>query len=235
MDTNNEKKKLGDRIKRIRILRKLSQDELAQKCGYKSRSTINKIEAGVNDVPQSKIKIIASALDVDDSVLLNDIDHFKFLNKDQPIKISKTTIIGYKDGFGLNIQVCAKIPILGSVIAGIPISAIEEIIGWEEISPKMASQGEYFALRIKGDYMSSTIEENDVVIVKKQNDVNSGDISIVCVNGDEATCKKLIKHKDGISLVSLNSKYEPMYYSKKDILNKPIRIIGRVVELRRRF
>lgn len=128
-----------------------------------------------------------------------------------------------------------KIPILGTVIAGIPISAIEEIIGWEEISPKLASQGDYFALKIKGDSMAPTMDAGDVVIVKKQQDVNSGDIAIVCVNGDEATCKKIIKHKDGISLVSLNPKYEPMYYDKNDIVSKPIHIIGRVVELRRRF
>ena len=128
-----------------------------------------------------------------------------------------------------------KIPILGTVMAGIPISAIEEIIGWEEISPKLASQGEYFALKIKGDSMSPTMDENDIVIVKKQNDISSGDIAIVCINGDEATCKKLIKHKDGISLVSLNSKYAPMYYDKKAIIGKPIHIIGKVVELRRRF
>ena len=128
-----------------------------------------------------------------------------------------------------------KIPILGTVIAGIPISAIEEIIGWEEISPKLASQGEYFALVIKGDSMSPTMDAGDVVIVRKQQEVNSGDIAIVCINGDEATCKKIIKHKDGISLVSLNSKYEPMYYDKNDIADKPIHIIGKVVELRRRF
>lgn len=128
-----------------------------------------------------------------------------------------------------------KIPILGTVIAGIPISAIEEIIGWEEISPKLASQGEYFALKIKGDSMSPTMDAGDIVVVKKQQDVNSGDIAIVCVNGDEATCKKIIKHKDGISLVSLNPKYEPMYYDKNDIINKPIHIIGKVIELRRRF
>lgn len=128
-----------------------------------------------------------------------------------------------------------KIPILGTVIAGIPISAVEEIIGWEEISPKLTSQGDYFALKIKGDSMSPTMDAGDVVIVKKQQDINSGDIAIVCVNGDEATCKKIIKHKDGISLMSLNPKYEPMYYDKNDIVSKPIHIIGRVVELRRRF
>ena len=236
MDTNIVKKKLGDKIKRIRLMRGLSQDELAKRCGYKARSTINKIETGINDVPRSKIRIIAQALEIDESVLLNDQEHIEFINAQQPIQVtSSAKVISYKNGLGLNVQACIKIPILGTVMAGIPISAIEEIIGWEEISPKLASQGEYFALKIKGDSMSPTMDENDIVIVKKQNDISSGDIAIVCINGDEATCKKLIKHKDGISLVSLNSKYEPMYYDKKAIIGKPIHIIGKVVELRRRF
>lgn len=236
MDTNIiEKKKLGDKIKRIRLMRGLSQDELAKRCGYKARSTINKIETGINDVPRSKIRIIAQALEIDESVLLNDQEHIEFINAQQPIQVTKTTTITFKDSHNLNVQACIKIPILGTVIAGIPISAIEEIIGWEEISPKLASQGEYFALVIKGDSMSPTMDAGDVVIVRKQQDVNSGDIAIVCVNGDEATCKKIIKHKDGISLVSLNPKYEPMYYDKNDIVDKPIHIIGKVVELRRRF
>ena len=236
MDTNIEKKKLGDKIKRIRLIRGYSQDELAKRCGYKARSTINKIESGINDVPRSKIKIIAQALGIDESILLDDQAHIGFTDAEQPIQVSKAPkTITYNDSLGLNVQACIKIPILGTVIAGIPISAIEEIIGWEEISPKLASQGDYFALKIKGDSMSPTIDAGDVVIVKKQQDVNSGDIAIVCANGDEATCKKIIKHKEGISLVSLNPKYEPMYYDKADIVDKPIHIIGKVVELRRRF
>lgn len=235
MDTNIVKKKLGDKIKRIRLMRGLSQDELAKRCGYKARSTINKIETGINDIPQSKIKIIAQSLGVDTSVLLDDKAYIKFIVDKHPIQVTKTTTITFKDSHNLNVQACVKIPILGTVIAGIPISAVEEIIGWEEISPKLASQGEYFALVIKGDSMSPTMDAGDVVIVRKQQDVNSGDIAIVCVNGDEATCKKIIKHKDGISLVSLNLKYEPMYYDNEDIADKPIHIIGKVIELRRRF
>lgn len=201
---------IGNRIKLRRKELGLTLQQLGDKIGVEA-STVRKWENNIiQNIKTDKVSKIASALNVPISYIINDS------NSDQSNK-------------------AIKIPILGTVIAGIPISAIEEIIGWEEISPEMASQGEYFALRIKGNSMSPTMDEGDVVIVKKQNDVNSGDIAIVCVNGDEATCKKLIKHKDGISLVSLNSKYEPMYYSKKDILNKPIHIIGRVVELRRRF
>ncbi len=62
--------KVGNRIKQLRIQRELSQEELAKRCGYTSRSTINKIELGINDIPQSKIKVIAQALDVPISQIL---------------------------------------------------------------------------------------------------------------------------------------------------------------------
>lgn len=128
-----------------------------------------------------------------------------------------------------------KIPILGSVIAGVPIQAIEEIIGYEEITPKLSSTGEHFALKIKGDSMAPRILEGDVIIVRKQASADSNDIVVVCVNGDTATCKKLIKHNDGISLVSFNVDYPPMYFSSEDIEAKPVVIIGKVVEFRGRF
>lgn len=128
-----------------------------------------------------------------------------------------------------------KIPILGTVIAGVPIRAIEEVIGYEEITSKMAKSGEFFALRIRGDSMAPQIAEGDVIIVKRQSSADNNDIVVVCVNGDEATCKKLIKHKDGISLVSFNPAYEPLYYTSDEVDGKPVEIIGKIVELRRRF
>ena len=128
-----------------------------------------------------------------------------------------------------------KIPVIGDVAAGIPIEAIEEILDWEEIPESWARLGEHFALRIKGDSMSPRILAGDVVIVRQQEDADSGDTVIAKVNGFEATCKKLIKHEDGISLVSINSEYEPMYYSNKEILSKPVQIIGKVIELRGKF
>lgn len=97
-----------------------------------------------------------------------------------------------------------KIPVLGSVIAGIPIEAIEDIIDWEEIPEEMSKRGECFALMIKGDSMTPSIQEGDVVIVRKQSDVDSGDIAIVLVNGFEATCKQVMKSSDGITLISFN-------------------------------
>lgn len=128
-----------------------------------------------------------------------------------------------------------KIPVLGNVAAGIPISAVENILDYEEISEDLSRTGEFFALRIHGNSMEPKISEGDVVIVRQQSDVESGQIAIVLVNGDDATCKKFVKHENGISLVSLNPAHSPMFFTPEEVENKPIRILGRVVELRAKF
>lgn len=87
-------------------------------------------------------------------------------------------------------------------------------------------------IKIHGDSIEPRLYENDVVIVRKQDDAESGDIVIVMINGNDATCKRLVKYAGGISLVSLNSKYTPMMFSNQEILEKPVRILGKVVELR---
>ena len=134
-----------------------------------------------------------------------------------------------------NISVGVKIPVLGKVAAGIPIEMIEDILDFEEIPEIVGRTGDYFGLKIKGNSMSPRINEGDVVIVRKQSDADSGDVVIAQVNGNEATCKKLIKYKEGISLVSFNNEYEPMYFSNDDIERVPIKIIGRVVENRQKY
>lgn len=129
-----------------------------------------------------------------------------------------------------------RIPVLGKVIAGIPIEAIEEIIDYEEITEQMARTGDFFALQITGDSMEPQMSEGDVVIVRKQPDIDSGQIGIILVNGDEATVKKVIKKENGIMLVPFNNdKYEPWFYDQYDIETKPVKIIGRVVELRKKY
>ena len=127
------------------------------------------------------------------------------------------------------------INVLGRVAAGIPIEAIEDVIDTEEISEEMAKTGEFFGLQIHGDSMEPKFSDGDVVIVRKQNDAESDDIVIAMVNGDDATCKKLKKYDDGIALISTNPAYDPMYFSKEEIETKPVRILGRVVELRAKF
>lgn len=203
---------IGNNIKRARELKGLTQDELAKRMGYKSRSTISRIENGDNDVSQSKLKKFADILDVSIDFLLDDG--------------SKKLQLPHSQG--------VRIPILGRVVAGIPLEAITDIEGYEEITPKMASLGEYFALRIQGHSMEPRIEDGEIVICQCQSDVDSGDIAIVLVNGDEATCKQVRKGPEGITLIGFNPiVYAPHFYSNKEIEELPVRIIGRVVESRK--
>lgn len=127
------------------------------------------------------------------------------------------------------------INVLGRVAAGIPLDAIEEIIDTEEISQAMASDGEYFGLRISGDSMEPRIKDGDIVIVRKQSDADDGDLVIALVNGNDAVCKRLKKYAEGIALISTNPKYDPMFFSQKEIDETPVSIIGKVKELRAKF
>lgn len=125
------------------------------------------------------------------------------------------------------------IPVFGRVAAGIPLSAIQEILDWEELDDSY--HGEFFGLKVVGDSMSPRIEEGDTLIVKSQPDAESGDIVIAQINGDQATVKKLIKHQNGISLVPLNLNYSVLYFSAEEVESLPVRIIGKVVENRQKF
>lgn len=127
------------------------------------------------------------------------------------------------------------IPVIGTIPAGTPVEAIEEILDYEEITPQMASQGEHFALKIKGQSMEPKISDGDVVIVRKQDDCENGEIAVVLVNGDEATVKRIKKGPESLMLIPNNPAYEPMFYSNAEIESLPVSIIGKVVELRAKF
>ena len=126
----------------------------------------------------------------------------------------------------------ARLPVLGNVAAGVPIDAITDVDDFEEIDIDQYPAGEYVALRIKGHSMEPRLLEGDVVIVRIQNTIETGETAIVMINGDEATCKKIKKTPDGITLISTNPTYEPMFYTNKEIETLPVRIFGRVVEYR---
>lgn len=127
------------------------------------------------------------------------------------------------------------IPVLGRVAAGTPIEAVEDILDYEEIDAQTAASGDCFALKIKGHSMEPKISDGDVVIVRKQDDCDSGDTAVVLVNGDEATVKRIKKEPAGLMLIPSNPAYEPKFYSKDEIAALPVKIIGKVVELRAKF
>lgn len=125
------------------------------------------------------------------------------------------------------------IPVLGKVAAGLPITAVENVIGQEEITPEMAMTGEYFALRVSGDSMAPNIHNGDIVIVRQQDDADDGDIVIAIVGGEDGVCKRVRHYHDSIALLSDNPAYPPLIYSGDAIDSAPVSIIGKVVELRR--
>lgn len=128
-----------------------------------------------------------------------------------------------------------RVPVFGHVAAGIPIDAIEDILDYEEISESEARGREFFALKIKGRSMEPRIYNGDIVIVRRQSTVDNGDIAIILVNGDEATCKKIKKTPEGVMLIPLNPDYDTMFYSNSDIEQLPVSILGKVVEVRSKF
>lgn len=79
------------------------------------------------------------------------------------------------------------------------------------------------------------MRDGDVVIIRLQDDCNTGDVAIVIVNGDEATCKKIKKTPEGILLIPYNDNYDTLFYTNKQIQDLPVRIFGKVVELRAKF
>lgn len=128
------------------------------------------------------------------------------------------------------------VPVLGDVAAGIPIEAVENIVDYEEIDSSMASTGEFFGLRIKGSSMEPRIRDGDVVIVRRQEDAETSDTAVILVNGDSATVKRIKKDPDGsLWLLPNNPAYDPQHYSPTEIATLPVRIIGKVVELRGKF
>lgn len=128
-----------------------------------------------------------------------------------------------------------RIPVLGDVAAGIPIEAVTDIVDYEEIDSAMAASGEHFGLRIKGSSMEPRMMEGDVVIVRKQDTAETGDTVVVLVNGDSATVKKIKYGSDGISLIPTNPAYDVQFYSAADVERLPVRVIGKVVELRAKY
>lgn len=208
-------------LKSLRKSKGLTQDDLAKALKV-SRSTIGMYENGSREPDYETTESIADYFNVDIDYLLGRTLKTTKLLHPAPVNSQST-------GTGV------VIPVLGRVAAGIPITAAEYVIDTEEISQAMAADGEYFGLQIKGDSMEPKISNGDVVIVRKQSDADDGDLVIALVNGNDAVCKRLKKYAEGIALLSTNPAYEPMYFSEKEIAEKPVEIIGKVKELRAKF
>lgn len=188
----------------------ISQKELAKMINV-SPSRYNQWETGKYDPDTEMLILIAKALDT-----------------------TVDALIGNNEAKQAHIK--SRIPVVGRVEAGIAREAIQDIVDWEEIDPEMLRGGaEYIGLVIHGKSMEPRMKEGDVVIVRLQDDCDTGDIAIVFVNGDEATCKKIKKTPEGVLLIPFNDAFEPMFYTNQEIIDLPVRIFGKVVELRAKF
>ena len=140
-----------------------------------------------------------------------------------------------KEATSKNNKKGVKIPVLGSIPAGIALEAIENILDYEEISEEQARTGEFFALKVKGESMEPTIHDGDVIIFRKQEDADSGKICVVMINGNDATLKEIKKEPNGLWVLphNSNSEFKPTFFSNEDVEKIPVRILGVAVEIRR--
>ena len=198
-----------------------------------NKSLISNYLSGAFKAKQDKLDIIARTLGVSEAWLMGydvDMDREWFEEK-EPSEISIDNA-RYIETTTKTI----KIPVLGKVPAGVPIEAIEDIIGYEEIPASMLRDGNnYFSLKIDGDSMYPDYKTGDIIIIRQQNDCNSGDDCVVMVNGDDATFKRVVKQEKSIILKPLNNNYEPYYFDEYEIMTKPVKIIGVAVEVRRKL
>ena len=202
---------LGKRIELERTRLGLNQIELAKKLNLSSSASISQYESG-DRLPSDDIKLkMAEIFNCSIDYLLGKTDS------------RKTT------------SSSAVVLIYGTIPAGIPMEMIEDVIDTEEIDSEMLKGGKkYFGLKIKGNSMYPEYLDGDTIILEKVDDCESGQDCVVMVNGDDGTFKRVFKNENGIILQPLNPEFQPMVYTNEQIEKLPIKIIGKVVELRRK-
>lgn len=199
-----------NRLKELRKEKGLTQVELAKQIGI-GQSGYSDWERGITKIDSESLTKLSALFSVSVGYLL-----------------------GKDDDAQENFR---RIPVLGSVPAGIPIDAVEDIVDWEDLPESMFSgDKEYFALEVKGDSMWPDYLPGDIVIVRKTPCCESGDVCVVYVNGYDATLKQVKFGENGsITLVPKNQSYPPRTYSPDEAATLPVAICGVVVELRRKI
>ena len=192
----------AERLKTLRKSKGLTQDEFSRQTGI-GRSAVSMYESGKR-MPSYKV---LSDLEVAPAA-------------PSASRAPKVTRYTY------------RIPVVGRVAAGQPILAQEEIIDYEYIDERLHKGGDqYFGLIVKGASMEPTIHDGDTIIVRVQESVESGQIAVVLVDGEDATVKEVKETDTGLTLIGHNvAVYAPHFYSREEVEKLPVRIIGRVVQ-----
>lgn len=202
-----------ERIKKRRIELGMTVEDLANKMGYKDKSSISKIENGKADIPQAKVLAFARALNTTTAYLIGAAEDT------QPRSNRKTK----------------RVPIYGCVRAGMPTQEYENIEDWEDIYLPYNDNANYAFLSVKGDSMLPRIAEGDLALVNTDAAVKNGDVAVVLVNGNEATIKKVYIDDNGITLHAFNPYYPDIHYTPDEVEALPVRFFGRVVETRSKY
>lgn len=193
-----------ERMARAMFLKGIRQTELVDKTGIDKGSMSSYVNGRYKPSAENMEKI-ARALGVSVEYLLGK----------EEISIAKMTALTSRD-----------VKILGSVAAGVPITAQEDVIGTVYTD---SDKRDIFALRVKGDSMSPRIMDGDIVLVHQQETAEDGDLVIAMING-EATCKVLKRSHGVVTLVPFNAAYPPFIYSQQEA--EELHILGKVVESR---
>lgn len=208
---------IGDRIKQRREELGMSQEELATLLGYKSRSSINKIELNQRNLTQPKIKLIADALQTTPGYIMGWEDNIVPSPQVEEEEVELPSNV-------YPMPTMKSFPVLGAIACGAPIYAEENYDDCIYASDDIRAD---FCLRCKGDSMiNARINDGDIVFIRQQPDVRDGEIAAVLIE-DEATLKRVYHNKHGVTLVAENPIYSPMVFVESDLLN--IRILGKAV------
>ena len=201
---------IGERIKVKREQAGMTQEELASKLGYKSKTTIAKIENGTNDIVQSKVRDFAKALNTTIAYLMGWEDNESDKSKKIPSNI-----------FPIKLK---RFPLLGEIACGEPIFCNEDresyVIAGTDIDAD-------FCLRAHGDSMvNARIMDGDIVFIREQPTVENGEIAAVVIE-DEATLKRVYYDGTTFTLIAENPKYQPMVFSGETLNH--VRILGKAI------
>lgn len=208
---------IGSRIRNRREELGLSQDELGKRLGYKSSSSINKIELDQRNLTQSKIKAIAEALETTPAYIMG------WDEPDQ--KLDKENLKFFDNLFPIETK---KFPLIGNIACGKPILADEQFEAYIEAGANIKAD---FCLRAKGDSMiGARIYDGDIVFIRKQEMVDDGEIAAVLID-DEATLKRVYYDQESnvIQLFAENPQYKTMRFAGEELDH--IRILGKAVAL----
>ena len=223
------KEELGKYLNKIRTDRDISLREVYKQTGI-TYSHLSMIENGKRNVTPALLKNLAHLYNVDY------IDLYEKAGYIDLIEDEKNNLLKKIGAIPLSGENMVKIPILGTVKAGYDYLAEENIVGTIKVNLDLVKDGsEYFALKVKGDSMQPVLYEDDIVIIKRQNDCEDGQIAVVLINGEESTIKKVKKSSTGIWLQPFNNNYEALAFTNDEMEDIPVKIIGVVKQLQREF